>query len=1008
MTSGSPFKGLASFGDSELDALLFFGRDREREMIVANVLANRLTVLYGSSGVGKSSLLAAGVAQSLRARQAGAVVVHGAWAGDPVASLLDAIRREAPQLGPAAGLGDTVAAAAHASGEIHLLLDQFEDAFRYPEAQPIVEGLPELLRRPGLRVSVLIALRDDALSELDVLTAQIPDAFGNLLRLGPLDRRAARDAIVGPLERFGSLTDARFDAEPELIEALLAQIGDGDHVEAPFLQLVLERLWAEEQVAGSSRLHAETLSRLGGSEAIVRAHVQGSLGRLTVADEAAAARVVRQLVTPSGGTLSYTEEDLSALADVAPATLRELVSTLERTRILRGVDGSGGSPRIEIFHDVLAEPLLAWRQEYEVERERRRGRRERRRLWTIVGAVLVALAVVTGLAVFALIQRSDSRAEARKARAHELDARALADLSLKPAASLRSALQAAQLAPDASAESTLRATLLALREEHVFRPGGDVVTAAFSPTGTELVAAGSHGAALYSPRARLMRLVAEATTAASWSADGRYVAVGSADGSARIFTSTGKPVRTVKTTAPIAALAFTGHVLLVGSGGHVRIVYGTHGTVRTLSFPGAVAAAALAPDSKTVAVAARQHGRVTTILIDVATRRVRSTLDERGVDALAFSPDGRLLATGSTDTTTRLWRVSSGRLVHVLPQKGHVAAVRFSPRGRLLFSASADGTAAVWDVRKGIRDLLLVGATGGATSTALSPDGTKIAVAFADGNARLYDAGDGRQLALLAGHTDAVAGVGFDDSGRTIVTAGADGTVRLWSTAGGDELVPVDRRAGAVTASFVGDSEIRTVADGVARVVTVGGRVVRTGPATAAREPGVVRSPDGTIEATIHGREVDLRDSRTGSLLHRLAGHRSLVTDAEFSSDGRLIVTASDDHLARIWDARTGVLLHVLRGHFFAVRTAAFSRDGRWVVTASQFTAGLWDASSGRLLLYLRGHTKPLTGASFSPDGRYIVTGGEDGIASVVRCEICAGLDGLEQTARDRLAAIGP
>jgi WD40 repeat protein len=182
--------------------------------------------------------------------------------------------------------------------------------------------------------------------------------------------------------------------------------------------------------------------------------------------------------------------------------------------------------------------------------------------------------------------------------------------------------------------------------------------------------------------------------------------------------------------------------------------------------------------------------------------------------------------------------------------------------------------------------------------------------------------------------------------------------------------------------------------------------VLRTAPAPTPR-PHPARSPDGTVEATIHGREVDVVDRRSGRVLHRLTGHRSLVTDAEFSPDGRFIVTASDDHLARIWDVRRGRLLRVLRGHFFAVRSASFSPDGRWVVTASQLTAGLWDASSGRLLQYLRGHTKPLTGASFSPDGRYIVTGGDDGIASIVRCEICAGLEGLEQTARERLAAIG-
>jgi WD40 repeat protein len=427
--------------------------------------------------------------------------------------------------------------------------------------------------------------------------------------------------------------------------------------------------------------------------------------------------------------------------------------------------------------------------------------------------------------------------------------------------------------------------------------------------------------------------------------------------------------------------------------------------VRTLSFPGAVVAAALSPDRRLVAVAARKRGRVTTSLIDVGTRRVRATLRERGVDALAFSPDGSLLATGSTDRTARLWRVPSGRLVHLLPQRGHVVAVRFSPRGRSLVTSSTDGSAAVWSVRRGIRMLLLTGSTGAATDAAFSPDGKYVAVAFTDEVARLYDATDGRLLAPLAGHGGPVTSIEFDARSRTIVTGSADGTVRLWSATAGDELVPIDRRPQPVTARFVTDTIVRTVAGRTARDVTVDGRVVHTSRAAGAR-PQPARSPNGKLIAMIHGREVDLRDARSGRVLRRLARQRSAVTDAEFSPDGRYVVTASDDHLARIYDARSGALVHVLVGHFFPVYAASFSPDGRWVVTASQFTAGLWNAQTGALVQYLRGHTKPLTGASFSPDGRWIVTGSKDGVASVVRCEICAGLSGLEQVARARLASL--
>jgi hypothetical protein len=218
----SPFKGLAAFEDSELDALFFFGREREREVVVANLLAARLTVLYGESGVGKSSLLGAGVVRELRSLAPDAVVAfHDTWSGG-----ID---------GVTAGVRD-----AH---EGYLILDQFEEYFLYhgdadgPGA--LLHDLPELLR--DSRVNVLISLREDTLAQLDAFKAQIPSVFGNQIRLEHLDREAARAAILGPVARWNELTDDHIEIEPELVQAVLDEVTrDRDRVEAPYLQLVLE------------------------------------------------------------------------------------------------------------------------------------------------------------------------------------------------------------------------------------------------------------------------------------------------------------------------------------------------------------------------------------------------------------------------------------------------------------------------------------------------------------------------------------------------------------------------------------------------------------------------------------------------------------------------------------------------------------------------------------------------------------------------------------------------
>jgi WD40 repeat protein len=131
------------------------------------------------------------------------------------------------------------------------------------------------------------------------------------------------------------------------------------------------------------------------------------------------------------------------------------------------------------------------------------------------------------------------------------------------------------------------------------------------------------------------------------------------------------------------------------------------------------------------------------------------------------------------------------------------------------------------------------------------------------------------------------------------------------------------------------------------------------------------------------------------------------VTSAAFSADGMKLVTASRDHDARIWDVATGDQLLVLQGHFGPVQDAQFSPDGRWVVTAGPGRTGLWDAHNGALVTLLRGHRGPVASAAFAPNGRTILTGGVDGTVRTYRCDICGPLDELVGLADLRLAATG-
>ena len=215
-------------------------------------------------------------------------------------------------------------------------------------------------------------------------------------------------------------------------------------IETPYLQLVMQRLWDEERASGLAE--APRRRRSTGSAAPSRSsatHVDGALTALTSAEKDVAAPMFDHLVTPSGTKIAHEAGDLAKYAGAEEAErLAGAGPKLGSERILRSVadDGENGS-RYEIFHDVLAEPVLAWKAGHEAQREldRQRAEAERRhrRLLGLWPLAAVALLVMAGVTVFALTQRSEARSQARLARARELAAAAVSQLQVDPQLSLR-------------------------------------------------------------------------------------------------------------------------------------------------------------------------------------------------------------------------------------------------------------------------------------------------------------------------------------------------------------------------------------------------------------------------------------------------------------------------------------------------------------------------------------------------------------------------------------------
>ena len=1007
----SPFKGLAYFGDSRYDVLLFFGRERESEVVAANLMASRLTVLYGPSGVGKSSLLRAGVTQRLRAAVPAAargeealaeVVIVDSWRDDPLLAVAAAAgaSTEMP-------LADALAERAIASGaELYLVLDQMEEYVLYHgrNGGPLANALEDVLTRPGLPVHVLLGVRDDSLADLDALKRRLPGLFGNVLRLDHLTRAAGRSAIEGPLGAYAELGGPVVVADNDLVEAVLDEVATGRieqhltgrglvdesrperRVEAPYLQLVLERLWEVERDRGSDRLRAETLAELGGAERIVEEHLERALAGFALDERDLVAQLFNHLVTPSGTKIAHGVNDLARYAGEDPARLEPVLAALDAARILRRVPArTGGPPRYEIFHDVLAQAVLSWHARHDAERaltaERDVARRRHRRLAVIAVGALVALAGTLGLAAWALAQREEARDQAQSAEAREFAASALSQLETDPESSLRLGLAAAGLERSRRTEAVLRRALLDSRVRLKVRldpPATALATAkngliiAVSPTEITLFDRNLEPVSQQPFAGRLLELRGDGAVAVS----NRTVTIfdpltGRVE--RRVMVPTGRlPVRDVESGR------------LVGS----------------IAAPKTIRLAALGPERTLLAIS---DGSRRAVIVNAVNGEARHVVEQpSSVTAMRFGPAARTLAVGGSDGSVRMWRVSTGEPRGVLRfgHVGHVSDIAFSPRATLLATASTDGTARVWRVGSAQPVSVLPGHENYVNDVDFSANGRFVVTAGKDGTGRVWRGENAEAIAALQGHGDSVEAASFLTGDRRVVTSGGDGTLRIWDTVKQPPLRLVRSFRRPVTrVRFAGGGFEAETDNGRVHVLSAEGDEVGQ---RASKPPGIERSADGST-VTIEGKTAVLRRPDGRELV--LRGHLDKVTSAHFSAHGQFVVTASRDHVPIVWDARSGVELHKLLGHFAIVSDARFSPDGRWIVTAGPEKVGLWDARTSELIYLLQGHDDIVLSAGFDSSSRRILTGGRDGTVRTYRCTICGHLDELMPLARARLGA---
>jgi WD40 repeat protein len=396
---------------------------------------------------------------------------------------------------------------------------------------------------------------------------------------------------------------------------------------------------------------------------------------------------------------------------------------------------------------------------------------------------------------------------------------------------------------------------------------------------------------------------------------------------------------------------------------------------------------AFSPDGKSLAVGFGEYSgpRAHPVkFYEAATGQGTVTLPgpKGGVNALAFHPDGKRLAVAGSEVV-EVWDVVARSRVHELRRHSQwVYCVAFSRDGKWLATGGWDRAIKLWDSATGVERQTLLGHELSVSDLAFSPDSRSLASAGSDPSVRLWEVPTGRQLGVLHGHTDFVQAVAFNPDGRELASGGNDGMLKLW-----DRRTSLPVVLEGVSPTMMGLWFRR---DGRRIVISAEsqGQSTRQGwdPSTGELDStltGVDRSKlqDEYLPYPVQlcpGVPIPTATSPDGKLLARglRSGAEKLTEREQRNKDTTGVI--------EVWDLATGRVLHNLVGHTADVICIAFSPDGRRIATCGyDRTVKLWDTTTGREVFTLRGHPAGLIALAFSPDGHRIVSGGLDRTARV-------------------------
>ena len=938
----NPYKGLHAF--EERDAQDFFGRDAAVAELVEAVAEHRLVAVVGPSGIGKSSVVRAGLIPVLRA---GALAGSREWlfthllpgaypfeeleaallrvAVESPASLIEKLSRDER------GLARVIKQVLPPATQVVLVIDQFEELFTLTvdadTRRHFLDTLASVASDPRSRVRVVLTLRADFFDR----PLRYPQ-FGELLRVGMVALTTpTEEELVQGVEKPAEGVGVRF--EPRLVQEIVTEVQEQPGA-LPLLQYALTELFASR---------TSDLLTIPGYHATGR--VLGALGRraeelygqLDRRGQETARQVFLRLVT-----VSETAEDtrrrvlkreLRGLG-VDPKVLEEVLDRYGTYRLLTfDRDPLTRGPTVEVAHEAL---LSEWPRLRDWVTERREDLLLHRRL-----AEAVAEWESSSRDPEFLLQRGRLDHFETWASATDL---------------LRTQGEREFLAASRVEEDRRRRRLTRRRWSIVA-----VLAVAVIVIATLALSARERA------RVATTRELAAAAVA-NLEADPELSILLALEAAATVRSTDGSVLREVEEVLHQAVTSSRIVVTIPGAG-----------SIADWSSSGDLVAMAGGEDPGNVELRAAGTGAL-----------IRSwKADDTAVSDIAFSPDGSMLVTAG-DSGVGVWNPLSGDPVLEL-DRAPVAGLSFSADGRFLAGASTV-EAVVWDFTSGRRVGEFPVGRLFTQATALSPDGSQLAVA-SDVTADVYAVKTGEVLWTLGPHVFDVTDVDWSSDGSRVVTSSIGGIVQVWDATSGELLnsliggeISNWNRDGSLLITGV-DIWAIDIRGRFRLLLSLPGRAVDVSDAgfDAAGMKVLTAEKDATV------RIWDLSQSGDAEWLN-LAAQPDWNSDVAFSPDGQWILGSVPDSTVRIWDAATGEQVLTLSGHEHpgddggeGVGGIAVSADGRRIATAGRdLTARVWDAATGLELFTFDGHTEWLDEVRFSPDGRLLATASLDRTTRII------------------------